>query len=157
MWHWLRHLLRHPYCHKTEEKIWHQVNSHWTQTLQIPSISQGAPICPEPCIAPFKQARLQAPTQRDTTLFSSRHRPSGADHPTLLQASLSNAYLSQLQNGPVHNFTSLLFRMGTFYCLSALISGSLFACDFSSPQWLSHFWWYQFKTFISEFLSWHSG
>lgn len=50
-------------------------------------------------------------------------------------------------------FTPLPFRMGTFYCFSALIPGFLLDSDFSSTQWLSCFGWGQVKTLISPSLA----
>ena len=99
MWHWLKNFPRYHHCYKTKEKILHRINSRWTQTPEIPSINQGALVCLQPCIAPFKQANLQAPkapghatSEQDTQRIWSRHL-------TLPHALLSDAHLSQLQFG----------------------------------------------------------
>ena len=128
MLHWLRHLLRHPHCYKTEQNLQHQIKSHWTQTLEIPLINQGTRIWLEPCRTPLKQTNIQARTQLDRPLHNSRFRLSRAPHPTLLQASLSSAHLSQLQSWPVLRFYFLALQNGHLLLLLYL--------DLWFPLWL---------------------
>lgn len=44
-----------PIFIRLKRKILHQINFHWTKTLEILFIDQGDLVCHQPCIAPFKQ------------------------------------------------------------------------------------------------------
>ena len=97
MWHWLKNFPRYPHCYKTKEKILHQINFHWTQTLEIPCKNQGNLVGPQPCTAPFKQPSPQAPKAIGCAAFHQYAQTIWSCDPTSPHALLSDAHLSQVQ------------------------------------------------------------